>query len=83
MSKKVRVLVLDCYGPGQFDEIDDRIRPDVRMGPSAESIVRHGFLESPMFAVAKRGVFTAVFVGRLSGAQINSIVDLARPDTGE
>jgi hypothetical protein len=82
-SKKVRVLVLDRNGPGQFDEIDDRIHPDVRMVPSAESIVGHGFLESPMFAVAKRGVFTAVFVGRLSGSQINSIVNLARPDTGE
>ncbi len=70
--------MLDRYGIGSFDAIDDDVRPDVRMRPTAETLLAHKLLESPLVMLVKDGVCRMVVHGKVSTADLNGIAELLK-----
>jgi hypothetical protein len=62
----LRVLVLDIQGASTFDDLDERLTPDARFTPSAETILSERLLESPITMLIRDGVYESVINGEPS-----------------
>lgn len=63
---KIQVVVADLSRVKRDDTVDRDLRPDVRLVPTAETILAHRLHQAPMTVLIMGGVYRAVKGGSLN-----------------
>jgi len=74
VDRSVRVVVLDTYPVATFDDIDERLQPETRMTPSAQTALSQHLLAAPTTMLIRDGVYLSVVRGELSAGDVAQLL---------